>query len=338
MSIRVLCPNGHELVAELAHVGRKIRCPACKVVMVVPNPQGAAAPPPPPQAIQQEAPAPRRQPPPQQPLDQLDELDELPEEPPPMEEERPVKTGMKTGARMRLANIGLGFHYAKVLCMLVSTCLTLLAFGLVLMAASARSQGLLRVTAVVSCISQILILVTPILGGTGSLLCFWLPKKSNSRVLVIVTFGLEVGGTAFMGFALLMMLTGGAAAAGDVMEGGHGAGGVAMAGFGAILFLLAALTVYASFILFLLVLRTLAKYLRDRSTADEAIRQMIMFLIVTLGGGVIWTVLLFVLPRNIGGLIVFFVMTIGWVIAMAVVLFGILTVIGTIRQGIATRW
>src|SRR5262245_56852741 len=106
MSIRGLCPNNHELIVEPAHIGRKVRCPACKVVMVVPDPNlGAVAPgpvpprpgPPPlpqpvPHPVPHPAPAgvvhqgppmpppaaagpPRRRP----PTDEVQELEEVPE-------------------------------------------------------------------------------------------------------------------------------------------------------------------------------------------------------------------------------------------------------------------
>src|SRR5688572_870597 len=47
MAIRMLCPNGHELITEDQYAGRKVRCPHCQVMLVVPAPAAKvpAAPP-----------------------------------------------------------------------------------------------------------------------------------------------------------------------------------------------------------------------------------------------------------------------------------------------------
>jgi hypothetical protein len=358
MSLRILCPNGHELVAEIAHIGRKIRCPACKVVMVVPdpNPQVTGRPPPRPpqqpaqQPAPQPAPGPRRAPNPQvtaqPPRPRRQQVEEEPQayeepEPEPAEEEYRPKKGMKTRQRMRLANIGLGFHYAKVLCILVALVLILVSMGLGFMAGLARSMGMLRAVSVLSCISNILFLVTPVLGAVGSLLCFWLPPKSNSKVLAIVTFSLEVGGVALIGIAFLMALSAPAVAADEMMGGRGPRGGMALAGGAIILILLGALVIYASFIMFLIVLRVLAGFLRDFSTADEAMRALIMYVVVTVGGAVVVFGLSFILlggEPNLGKVILLLAVMVGWIVALCVVMFAILTVIGTVRARINSRY
>ncbi len=328
MALRVLCPNGHELIAEDGHLGRKIRCPACKVVMILPapNPPPAPAPPPaPPPAVQKEPPAAPSQPAPQPP----GPLVLIPGGPPDdyFDDDRPRKGGMKTRPRMRLANLGLGFHYAKVLCMLVATLSILGAF---VIAPLVQSPGLFLL---LFRLALILMILTPVLGGTGSLLCFWLPEKSRSRVLVIITFGLEVGGT--VAWILVLVLTTAALAAGGMM----GEGALTLGKVGLVLLVLASAVIYASFLMFLLVLRALANYLRDRASAEEALRQLIIYVIVTLGGTVLVMVLGFLLPR-LGevGLYLLGMITLGLFVAYALVLFAILKVIATVRQGIATRW
>src|SRR5262249_53899444 len=149
---------GHELIAEEAHIGRKIRCPACKVVMIIPAPNPAPVPAPAPAPVPASAPAPVPPQIPPQAVQQVpppaprpaatasvDQLEVLPEGPPEgyFEDDRPRKTGMKTAQRMRLANIGLAFHYAKVLCWLVAICLILLLFVLLPLLASSGSLGAL---------------------------------------------------------------------------------------------------------------------------------------------------------------------------------------------------
>src|SRR5262249_3397327 len=185
------------------------------------NPQVTAAPPPPP----------RRRPAPPPPQEAFREaIQEGVDEEPLPDEEEPVrkKGGMKTRSRMRLANIGLGFHYAKILCGLVAIAISLFMYALLPILASARSEGMLRVVQILSCISLVLIAVTPLLGGTGSLLCFWVPSKSRSKVMVIVSFSLEV---AFIALVLISIITAMGAAAGGMRGGPEAAMGFLGAGF-----------------------------------------------------------------------------------------------------------
>src|SRR5205823_3603786 len=162
-----------------------------------PPPRPAVPPPMPPTAVQQQPP-PRRQP----AEVPLEERDEVILEEPAYDDDRPRKKGMKTRQRMRLANIGLAFHYAKILCIIVSLLLFLFLFVIApILGIAAAAGGAQEVGAgigIISCLSFLLMLATPILGGTGSLLCFWVPEKARARVLVIVSFSLEVGGVALV--------------------------------------------------------------------------------------------------------------------------------------------
>jgi hypothetical protein len=340
MSLRLICPNGHELIVEAAYIGRKVRCPACKVVMLVPDPHaGAAAPPPPrppapppplpPTGVQQPQPPGRRAAEP--PLEQREEVivEEIG-----YDEERPRKKGMKTRQRMRLVNIGLALHYAELLCIIVALLLYLLmlvilpVIGVAGAAGSVEGVGAgIGILQVVGCLAALLLVATPILGGTGSLLCFWVPEKARARVLVIVSFGLEVGGVALMVLGYVLAL--GTAASG-AFEAAASLGLVPLLG---------GLVGLAGFILFMLFLRALALYLRDEMSADEAMRQLVMFLAVGLGGGVVVSVLMYVLIRTGRvGLVLMMGVWIGWLVALTFVFFAILNVIGTIRAKINSRW
>src|SRR6516164_5747708 len=77
MAIRMLCPNGHELVTEDQWAGRKVRCPHCQLVLIVPT-----APSPPQAAITVQSPAPQRRPPEERDEitlgDVIDEEEEIP--------------------------------------------------------------------------------------------------------------------------------------------------------------------------------------------------------------------------------------------------------------------
>jgi hypothetical protein len=258
-------------------------------------------------------------------------------EEPAYEDDRPRKKGMKNRQRMRLANIGLAFHYAKILCIIVA--LLLYLFMLVILpvigvagaAGSVEAVGAgIGILQVVGCLAYLAILATPILGGTGSLLCFWVPDKARARILVIVSFGLEVGGTVLMLLGPVLAL--GSAASGSL---------TAASSFG-LMTLLGALVDLAGFILFLLFLRALALYLRDEACADEAMRQLVMFLAVGVGGGVVVSVLMYVLIMRAGGGrfggFVLMGVWIAWLVALTFVFFAILHIIGTLRAKINSRW
>jgi hypothetical protein len=259
-------------------------------------------------------------------------------EEPAYEEERPRKKGMKNRQRMRLANIGLAFHYAKILCIIVALLLYLLMIavfpiiGVAGAAGSAEGVGAgFGIVQVIGCLSGLLILATPILGGTGSLLCFWVPEKARARVLVIVSFGLEVGGAALVVLGYLLAI-------GSAVSGSAAAAG----SFGLLSLLGLVVSTAGGLSLFLLFLRALAFYLRDDASADEALRQLILFLATFLGGIVVVSVLVFVLVvRGMGGMgggFVLLAVWIGWIVALTTVFFAILNVIGTLRAKINSRW
>src|SRR5438270_840053 len=165
MSFRILCPGGHELLAELEYVGRMIRCPACKAVMVVPDPRPApAAPPPPAPAVVPPSPPPEVSsiapgPPPLVPQEAVAVVH--PVQPPlvpqdavavvepelDIEEGRPRRRkGLKTAERLERVLLGLGFHYAKLMCFLGAMIVMvasdlLLRFAVVGAAAGAAVDG-----------------------------------------------------------------------------------------------------------------------------------------------------------------------------------------------------
>jgi hypothetical protein len=253
------------------------------------------------------------------------------------EEERPRKQkGMKNRQRMRLANIGLAFHYAKLLCLIVA--LALLTFALVvtpLLIVSGAGRAFVTIMRITSLIGNILWALTPILGGVGSLLCFWVPEKARARVLIIVSFSLEVGSVVLVVLAFIALFGGAAATArtGDLDTA------VGVAGMFLVMLLLSFAAYLAGFILFMLFLRALGKFVRDRMSAEDAIRQMILFLSVLVGGFIGLFAAGFALQRaGIAGAIVMLFLVIGWLVGLITVLFGILTLIGTLRQLIATRW
>src|SRR5262249_25218116 len=189
-----------------------------------------------------------------------------------------------------VAKPALPFLSARILCLVVALLLILFVFVLAPVVGIAGAAGSfegasagLGIMQAAGCLSNLLMLATPLLGGTGSLLCFWVPEKAQARVLVIVSFGLEVGGAGVMVLGFVLALTSG------------GSGSLTAAGSFSLMPLLGGLVSLAGFILFMLFLRALAVYLRDEMSADEAVRQLIMFLAVVVGGGLVMFILGYVL-------------------------------------------
>lgn len=344
MTIRLLCPNNHELICDDAHVGRKVRCPACKVVMVVPDPNAG-------QGVTAQPPRKARQPPPvsEQPLDELPEVSD--EAPPDDEEYRPRKPKkMKNAQRMARANLGLGFHYFRVLCFLVAILLNLVgnivarfAFAGAMASAGAGDMGTAQgaagfagvVILITGCGFGLFMLVTPILGFVGSLLCLWVPQKTRGKALIMVSFGLDSGAIGALALSFFVSMAAGASAAAGNFGGATGGFGLAF-----ILVLLSLLLILAAWILFMLFLRALARYLDDESTADEVMRILIMTIVIGVAGPILMFFVAFLLVRVSVGLAGFVMlgMAVAWLIALIKFLLSVLNLIATIRAQIARRY
>lgn len=194
-----------------------------------------------------------------QAVDELEIIDE-----PPVEElvvlddgePRPRKK-MKESERMKRAYLGLGFVYAKFICLIVG----MLFMGLTSIALFFSSGGIL-----VGCLSLPLAAATPLLGLIGALLCFWVPKRSRSRLHIQVSFGLDAGSILAAGLGMALFLIGGVI----------GIVGVSL------LFLSSVASIVAC-LLFMQFLRALAYYPRDKGTANESEGVMVLWLLVTVG-------------------------------------------------------
>jgi hypothetical protein len=301
MLVHLTCPNGHWAAVEDPQRGQTVRCPVCQVVFAVPE-----------AGIRTSTPAPAvplrprevLQPDPQE----LDWVEEVPQ--------GPQKRKMKTRQRMARTKLGLGFHYAKFLCTIAGIALSVLALAFTVI----TRGGALGLA--VGCLSWLTHAVTPLLGLVGSLLCFWVPRKAQARVLVQVSFGLDAGSilVAFVG-----ILTG--------FAGEREAS--------AVFFVLSILGALAASILFMLFLRALAFYLDDEVSGNVALQILIhwilalavppclLFLLVLVA---IQTRILFLGQLFVyGGLVV-------WLVVYVKVLLNLLNLIATIRQTIAARY
>ena len=230
---------------------------------------------------------------------------------------RPTKIGKRKQKReqMRRVQLGLGFHFWKYLTYILG--INLMISGVIL----ATFMPLLAIMVVV--VGYIAILVSPILGIVGSILCTSVPAKIEARPLITVSLGLDAS-------CLLLGFLGGFI--GLVTRTLPGSQGIAF-----LVFLIASTACgLAAFVLFMLFLRKLATYLDDHKTADEAMTHMINLLAVVLGGGAVMIVtaaILFNIEPWLGALAVGLEYLCFFVLYLKV-LFAILDVISTLRARI----
>lgn len=212
--------------------------------------------------------------------------------------------GMSLRQRLALTRLGLGFHYAKFLIMMLlvlTPCLTPYLGGF-------------------ACASGIIPTILPLLGLAGSLMCFWVPPKARSRLLIQLSFGLDAG-------SMLLILPG-------IVLLGLGGGGV-------VLLVLSVLASLASSILFMLFLRALAVFMEDEVTAEAAMRSMTHWLAVVIVPPLLFIPLVVIaikMDAVVAMAIVLQIASIAWAIVYFIVVRGLLDLIATIRHRIATRY
>jgi hypothetical protein len=335
MPIVIVCANGHKSFVRDEHAGKKALCPICRVVVPVPDPRLTADPfgtptegslPPPlpiklaPESVQTvnpvgsgtvwNSPAPVSPPGAAAPggVDPL--------------------VGKKDAAptkrqALEKVHLGLTFHYARLVLLLVSV-VTLIGC-LVFSAMAAKEQKVVSTTGVLAIVTIIvtaaLSLVQPILGMVGSMLCLWVPAKSEAKgfilaSLVVDALTLPVG----LGLTILAMA---------LQVGGEQSP----------LKLLAALATapmgMISWILFIFFLRKLAYYLRQQDHGDDALRLVIQALaIVVLGPvalGLAFVLFLFVWWLGVPSVLVTIFAGAGM---MLKTLFSTLEIIGALQQSI----
>ena len=218
-------------------------------------------------------------------------------------------------AQMRRVQLGLGFHFWKYLTYVLGINLTISG---VILATFALFLGVLIVF-----VGYVAMLVSPVLGIVGSILCTWVPAKSEAKVLITVSLGLDASCLAigFLGGFIGLMT--------QTLPGAHG---VAF-----LVFLIAAIACgLGGFVMFMLFLRKFAYYLNDYKSGDEAMTHMINLLAVVLGGGTIMIVtatILFKIEVWLAG----FALGIEYLtffILFLKILFSILEVISTLRARI----
>jgi hypothetical protein len=345
VSISLTCPNGHALTTPREHAGKKVKCPMCQAIAEVPSTR-AAPPPLPPGAytaapqdrIREGAPPakaeygdvtfeeedrPRRKRP---RAEWEEEEDERPRKRRPRREEedeydyeeddrpRKISAGMKKRQQLKLVNLGLGFHYAGLVIVLVgflgNLCLALLGPFVFGSLAAASLMGVLYLLLFVA-----VGLVTPGLWITGSILCLYVPPKSGAFPLVLTSLVLD-------GVALLLMSS--------------------LWWFLGLFAMYAGLVLIASWILFLLFLRTLATYLREHGCANEAM-QLVYFFVALVVGIIVFVLVVFLLGFLVGARAPWLLVVVMLIGGITLLVFEIkfllrnLGLIGELRQAITTR-
>jgi hypothetical protein len=338
VSMTLTCPNGHALSTSREHAGKKVKCPLCLAIMEVPSTR-AAPPPLPPGAYAaasqdqiregkppareeygdvtfEESDRPRRKRP---RIEREEEEEERPRKRRPRRDEaeeedyeddelpRKRTGGMKKSERMKLVRLGLGFHYAGLVIVLVCMVVSLL-MPLLMLSGGFFLVGFLNICMLVA------YLAIPGLWIAGSVLCLFVPPKSGGFPLILASVILN--GVAIASLVVLWIILGP----------------------------LAMLGVFASFaawVCFMLFLRALATYLREHGCADEAM-QLLYLGIGLIVGIVLFVGLLFVLAMPLqsppwllmilalGGGITLLVFEVKFLLRN-------LGLIGTLRQAIARR-
>jgi cytochrome b subunit of formate dehydrogenase len=182
--------------------------------------------------------------------------------------DRSVKPSRRKERRqqIRKVQLGLGFHFWKYLTYVLGINLTISG---VILATFLPLLGILVVA-----FGYVAMLVSPVLGIVGSILCTAVPAKTEAKPLISVSLGLDAS-------CLILGFLGGFI--GLVTRTLPGAEGIAF-----LVFLIFSIACgLGGFVMFMLFLRKFATFLDDHKTADEAMTQMINLLAVVVGGGAI---------------------------------------------------
>lgn len=230
--MHIQCPNGHVLAVPETHAGKKVQCPACQTVMLVPVPPAAA---PPVAQLIEEGPARRAR--------RDDDYDDRPrgrrdDDRYADEEDEyadPRDSKIAERERLRKVRLGIGFHLAKVYVGVIGTIL-LFALGFIFARQIANPRpgiprDMLGGAAIAGKAMPIIILgvifnlTVAGLGIAGSALCLFAPRRVGATGAIIVSLVLEVAvlvmsiassfltlgpaATSILGWAILLSWTAG---------------------------------------------------------------------------------------------------------------------------------
>jgi hypothetical protein len=251
------------------HFGKQVRCPICNVVLTVAAPVAA-------------------------PVLPRDPVTQAPPEPPVfnLKPEAPqinVALSRQPGdattiaRRMRMTRVGLGFHYSRLLLVLISVVCVLLLMLLLAIRGNTNVPMPLNVAmasliAAVVAVILLCVILIPLLSVTGSLLCLGIPGKTQARVWIILSFGVETLGLlpliASLAFALATVGTKGW----DVVKTGRiGAETVAGLSVVTIVGLLGwSVLTFAAWTFFALFVRRIFVFMNDSFAATETFSLLVI--------------------------------------------------------------
>jgi hypothetical protein len=168
MSMSVMCYNGHKLTAKDEDFGTKAKCPVCGVIVPVPRPSRLAPLPPEP------------------PSDVGDPPLVVSTGEPLAEEETPL-TEYPGMAKVRQ---GLGYHYARVVVLLLTIFVLCVSYAFGTFAEII--PVLHEISGVGLLLTIILLYLQPLLGLVGSILCLAVPPQSGARGYIIASVVLDL--------------------------------------------------------------------------------------------------------------------------------------------------
>lgn len=347
------CGCGQRLAVAEQHRGKRIKCPKCQSVLTVPQDGQAGADPPPPPAHYQAgsptAPPPPPVPPPAPGRRREEEYDRPPTRSRWDDRDRDDYDDGSYGefsglerAQMETVRLGLGFQYWRfllsnivivlyVILMLASIFMGALWFGM-----GPRNRDAAEAFGVMAILVSILvfvmalgILVCQFVGGG---MCCKVPARSGGKGIQVTALILDCVGLAFLLLFLLLVIIA------NSMRGR----GDEMAVFAFIVYAVGALCLYVGMILFMVFLNRLAHYVGDTASAGRAMGSMISFLVLTIGGTLIFIGLAFVLGMMVRGRDPWPIFLLGflgilYIAGLLIIFFMIMSVISRLRDRIYER-
>lgn len=387
MANRITCPNGHVLGIGPEHQGKRVRCPKCKEVLLVPLESAvqaarptASVPPP----LPRQAPPPAREEFEDEDLPQkrrrrereevedrprrrrvdadegddrprsrrahVDEVadeddhprrkrerdDEWDDEDPPRarrsqdddSDEPPVARKGSEKRQRRAARIGLSLHMAKYFVAAGITGLGVILNVLLLLAVVLESLSFLEVVANIAGILALILMTgfvaSVVLGLIGNIFCMRMSSKTGGFGLAVTGLVLEA---SVLGLMVIIILTAGLAITSMLPGGGGGnfggdprtaAQSLVMA---AVLAILMGICVVAAVAVYLIMLRGVARYVKDRFSGGTAMALMIVYLSVFFGGVLLFFIMGLVRQRmGTAGVVVLQVLQLIWYTVLGVTL------------------
>lgn len=344
------CGCGQRLAVAEEHRGKRIKCPKCQSVLTVPQDGQAGGPSP----AQYQAGTPSAPPPPP-PVPRSRREDDY--DRPPSRSRWDDRDGGRDDyedgygefsglerTQLDTVRLGLGFQYWRfLLSNIVIVLYVILILASIFMGAAmigpgfgprnrdaAEALGVMFVmVGILVFVMALGILVCQFVGGG---MCCKAPTRSGAKGIQVTALILDCVGLAFLLLFLLLAIIAGS------MRGR----GEEMAVFAFIIYAIGALCLYVGMILFMVFLNRLAQYLGDTASAGRAMGSMISFLILTIGGTLLFIGLAVVLSMVVRGREPWPIFLLGflgilYIAGILIIFFMVMSVISRLRDRIYER-